>query len=285
MAWKLLRLGTCLLALVLTGCATAPPAVQEPGAAAAWIGGTPRVLVRLDAAQVLAWSQWTKTKDALKAVGKRTKTVWLGFELDHLDDLPTAAETMRVVLEGDFPRGWVGLALDWNASWRQGPEKGVWTNPEFDLSVSLPQDGLVAVRRHDGLPARPSPGVLRDLDAVTLEGSAVWISFWDPAQALFGAAGGRLLPAERLDVVLSASEEGWLQGPLILKFPDERSARAASVLLKLFASQIRGRLGQDLEWTVEGSRILGQTLRISQDDVRALAEKLVADVPAPEVRP
>jgi len=271
-----------VLALFLAGCATSPSVVHAPGYAAAWLGGTPRVLVRLDAAQVTAWGQVTKSREALKAVGDRTRVVWMGFELDHLDDLKTAADTVRVVLEGDFPKGAAGLMLDFNSSWKKGAAKGVWTNQKLDLSVSLPEDGLVAVRRHDPTPAQPSDGVLRDLDGATVQGSAVWVSFWNPGQALFGAPGARLLPVDRLDVILS-SHGGVLEGPVVLRFSDERAARAAVVLLKLFGPQIRARLGQDLEWTADGSEVVGADLQVKQSDLRALAEKLVADpVPTQE---
>ena len=79
------------LVLLLAGCVTSPPVSQVPGAAAAWLGGTPRVLVRMDATQVTAWKTITQSRESLKPVGVRTKTVWMGFELDHLDDLKTAA--------------------------------------------------------------------------------------------------------------------------------------------------------------------------------------------------
>ena len=242
------------------------------------------MVVRLDAAQVTAWGQVTKSREALKAVGERTRTVWLAFDLEHLDDLRTAANTVRIVLEGDFPKGAAGFMLDFNGSWKKGAEKGVWTNPKLDLSVSLPEDGLVAVRRHDASVAVPVAGVLRDLDPTELQGAAAWVSFWNPGQALFGPTGAKLLPVERLDLVLAA-REGFLEGPVILRFPDERAAWAATVLLKLFSSQIRTRLGQDLEWTADGSRIVGETLRLKQSDLRSLAEKLVADPVPPETTP
>lgn len=269
--------------LLLAGCATAPPVPREPGAAAAWLGGTPRVVVRLDAADVKAWAQVTGTRESLKAVGERTKTVWLGFELDHLDDLKTAADSVRIVLEGDFPRAAAGLMLDWNGAWKKGPEKGVWTSSGLGLSVSLPADGLVTVRRHDSSQAGAEVGVLRDLDPTQVEAASVWISFWNPGQALFGAPGAKLLPVERLDVVLNATGNV-LEGPVILRFADERSARAALVLLKLASTQLRARLGQDLSWTTEGTRIVGATLRLKQEDLRSLAEKLVAD-PTAEANP
>ena len=265
-----------LVLALLAGCATSPPVVHAPGYAAAWLGGSPRVLVRLDANQVTAWGQVTKSREALKAVGERTRVVWMGFELDHLDDLKTAADSVRVVLEGDFPKGFAGFMLDFNGAWKKAQVKGVWTNPKLALSVSLPEDGLVTVRRNDATLAQPSDGVLRDLDAAQVEAAAVWVSFWNPGQALFGAPGAKLLPVDRLDVVLSAHGDV-LEGPLILRFSDERAARAALVLLKLFGPQIRGRLGQDLEWTGTGSQIVGANLQIKQSDLKALAEKLVAD--------
>jgi len=271
------------VAVFVAGCATIPPRV--PGSAAAWLGGLPRVVVRIDASQVTAWGQVTKSHQELRTVGDRTRTVWLAFDLENLDDLRNAADSVRIVLEGDFPKGAAGLMLDFDGSWKKGAEKGVWTNPRLALSVSLPEDGLVAVRRHDPNPALPTEGVLRDLDPLALGRSALWVSFWNPGQALFGAPGAKLLPVERMDVIL-ASREGLLEGPVVLRFSDERAARAAAVLLKLFSSQIRARLGQDLEWTVEGSQIVGTTLRLQQSDLRTLAEKLVADpVPPGEAIP
>lgn len=271
-----------LLAVWLSGCATTPP--RLPGTAAAWLSGTPRVVVRLDAAQVTAWGEVTNSREALRAVGGRTKTVWLGFNLEHLDDLRTAADTVRVVLEGDFPKGIAGFMLDINSSWKKA-SPGVWTNPKLALSVNVPEDGLVTVRRNDASVAVPTEGVLRDLDPLALEAAAVWVSFWNPGQALFGPTGAKLLPVDRLDVVLTA-KAGFLEGPVVLRFSDERSARAAAVLLKLFSSQIRARVGQDLEWTVEGSQLVGDTLRLKQSDLKALAEKLLADpVPSSEVAP
>jgi len=272
-----------VLITLLAGCATTPSVPREPGAAAAWLGGQPQVVVRLDAAQVKAWGQVTQPREALKAVGERTKVVWLGFELDSLDDLGRAADTVHIVLEGEFPRGAASLMLDWNSAWKKTTPPGVWTNAKLGLSVSLPEEGLVAVRRHDTAPPQRAGGVLRDLDPRLLEASAVWISFWNPGQALFGPVGAKLLPVDRLDVVLTA-QEGVLEGPLVLTFPDERGARAASVVLKLLAGQIRSRLGQDLDWTVEGTRLVGRTLRVKQEDLKALAETLVADPPA-EVTP
>jgi hypothetical protein len=211
--------------------------------------------------------------------------VWLGFDLNNLDDLRTAADTVRIVLEGDFPKGAAGLMLDWNGQWQKGAVKGVWTQPKLDLSVSLPEDNLVVVRRHDATPAQPTVGVLRDLDPRAVENADVWISFWNPGEALFGATGGKLLPVSRLDVVLSAQPGGTLEGPILLRFADERSARAAAVLLKLFGPQVRARLGQDLSWTPEGSRLTGETLKIRQSDLKALAETLVADPVPPEAQP
>ena len=271
-----------ILVFSLVGCATTPP--RAPGVAAAWLGGKPRVVVRIDAAQVTAWGQVTKNREELKAVGNRTQIVWLGFELEHLDDLRNAADTMRVVLEGDFPKAAAGLMLDFNGSWKKESDKAVWTNPRLALSISLPEDGLVTVRRHDPALAAPSEGVLRDLDPAALVRTAVWVSFWDPGQALFGTTGAKLLPVERMDVILNAGDGG-LEGPVVLRFSDERAARAAAVLLKLFSSQIRARLGQDLDWTVEGSQIVGATLRIKQEDLKVLAEKLVADPVPPEDNP
>lgn len=266
-----------LAALVfLAGCSTAPPPVRLPGEAAAWLGGSPRAVVRLDALQVRAWGQVTGANDALKAVGDRTRTVWLGFDLASLDDLRTAADTVRIVLEGDFPRGGAGLMLDWNSAWKKGAEKGAWTNAKLEMTVSLPADNLVAVRRRDPAPARPASGVLRDLDPKAVEASALWATFWDPGEALFGTVGAKVLPVRRADVVLAAAGE-FLEGPVILHFADDRAARAASVLLKLFGPQIRSRLGQDLDWSVEGPVITGSTLRLKQDDLKALAQTLVAD--------
>lgn len=266
----------CLVSIAfLAGCATAPPKVRVPGEAAAWIGAVPRVVVRLSTADVEAWGDVTGTRDALKTVGERARAVWLGFELDHLDDLAHAADTVRIVLEGDFPKGAAGFMLDWNPAWKKAGA-GVWTNAQLGLSVSLPDDGLVTVRRGDPEPARAVSGVLRDLDPVEVERPAVWISFWDPGEALFGSVGAKLLPVARLDVVLE-NREGFLEGPLTLHFTDARAARAASVLLKLFAGPIRARLGQDLTWTVDDTRIVGTTLKFRQSDLRALAERLVAD--------
>lgn len=284
-AFTLVRLVTFLWAAVsLAGCATAPPVLREPGSAAAWLGGEPRVVVRLDASQVAAWGQVTRPREALKAVGERTEVVWLGFEMDNLDDLATAAETVRIVLEGDFPKGGVSLMLDWNGAWKKSSPPGVWTNAALGLSVSLPEEGLIAVRRGEPSAASPVSGILRDLDPRLVEAASVWISFWDPAEALFGPAGGRLLPVFRLDVVLNAGE-GSLEGSLVLHFHDERAARGASVMLKLLAPQIRARIGQDLEWTVEETRLIGRTLRIKQDDLQILAEALVADPPSEGTTP
>lgn len=270
----------CLVPLVLlAGCATTPVKVRVPGAAAAWMGVVPRVVVHLNTAEVEAWGEVTATREALKTVGERARAVWLGFELDNLDDLAHAADTVRIVLEGDFPKGAAGLMLDWNPAWKKAGS-GVWNNAQLGLSVSLPDDGLVAVRRGEPGPARSESGVLRALDPVEVERPAVWISFWEPGEALFGTVGAKLLPVGRLDVVLE-NHEGFLEGPLTLHFNDSRAARAASVLLKLFAAPIRSRLGQDLTWTVDDTRIVGSTLRFRQADLRALAERLVADTDTP----
>ncbi len=263
-----------LVALVLGSCATAPPVPREPGASAAWLGGTPRVVVRLDALQVKAWRQVTQNRPSLRSVGERTRAVWLGFDLDNLDDLKRASQAVRIVLEGDFPKGLASMMLDWNSAWKKGATPGVWTNAKLNLAVSLPEEGVVAARRGDLAPADRAEGVLRDLNPKEVETSAVWISFWSPGQALFGETGARLLPVERLDVVLSA-EGDVLRGPVILRFPDERSAAAGTVLLKLFGPQVRSRFGQDLVWTVEGTQVVGTALEIRQSDLQALADKLI----------
>lgn len=272
------------LLAALAGCATGPTVKPVPGYAAAWLGQAPRVLVRIDAAKVTAWGAVTHSRDSLRAVGDRTRAVWLGFDLDKLGDLHTAADTVHIVLEGDFPKGIAGFMLDINGAWKRAASPGVWTNPKLDLSVSLPQDGLVVAQRHNTQVPVPTAGVLRDLDPATIERSAVWVSFWNPGQALFGEPGARLLPFERVDVVLTAQGDE-LEGPVILRFSDDRAARAALVLLKLFSPQIRSRLGQDLDWTAEGSQIVGQTLRLKQNDLKTLAEKLVADPVPPEATP
>jgi hypothetical protein len=229
------------------------------------------VLARIDATQVTAWTTVTRGPD-LKAVGDRTRVIWLGLDLDSLDDVKTAATTMHVVLEGDFPKGAAGLLLDWNKAWTKTPGP-VWTNAKYNVSVSLPRDNVIAVRR-DAAPVIPSEGALRDLDPAALAQTAAWVSFWNPGQLLFGPAGAKLLPVDRLDVVLH--QQGlYLQGPVILYFADERAARAAVVVLKLVASAIRARLGQDLTWAVDGSQIVGQTLRIKQDDLTSLAQTFI----------
>jgi hypothetical protein len=242
-------------------------------------------VARLNAPAVTAWGEVTRSRDALKAVGDRTRVVWLGFDLNNLDDLRTAADTVHVVLEGDFPKGAAALMLDWNGEWKKGAVPGIWTQPKLDLSVSLPEDNLVVVRRHDPATPQPAAGVLRDLDPRAVENADVWISFWNPGEALFGSTGGKLLRVDRLDVILSAQANGFLEGPVLLRFADDRSAKAAGVLLKLFGPQVRARLGQDLTWTAEGSRLTGETLKIRQSDLKALAEKLVADPVPPEAAP
>ncbi len=230
------------------------------------------MLARIDATQITAWREITKGPD-LKAVGERTRVVWLGLDLENLDDLKTAAQSMHVVLEGDFPKGAAGLMLDWNQSWKKSAGQ-VWTNAKYGLSVSLPRDNVVTVRR-DLAPVVAREGALRDLDAAAMAKEAVWMSFWNPGELLFGPVGVKLLPVDRLDVTLH--EQGlYLEGPVILYFSDERAAKATSVVLKLVASAVRARLGQDLTWTVDGARIVGDKLRIKQDDLKTLAQSLVA---------
>jgi len=258
------------LLVVLAGCVSAPPALP-PLAATSWLGGQPRVLARIDATQVTAWNAVTRGPD-LKAVGDRTRVIWLGLDLDTLDDVKAAASTMHVVLEGDFPKGAAGLLLDWNGAWTKSPGP-VWSNPKYNVSVSLPRDNVIAVRR-DPTPVVPSAGALRDLDPAELAQTAAWVSFWNPGQLLFGPVGAKLLPVDRLDVVLH--QQGlYLQGPVILYFSDERAARAASVMLKLVGNAIRARLGQDLTWTVDGAKIVGETLRLKQDDLTSLAQTFI----------
>lgn len=258
------------LALVLAGCATVPP--RGPGEAAAWLGGSPTVVVRADATQVKAFQQVTRDHKELRAVGERTRVVWMGFTVDGLD-LEAAAQTASLVLEGDFPRGAASWMLDWNSAWKKAGPQGPWTSAALDLSVGLPEEGVVTVHRRAPVPAT-NPSVLRDLDPALVNGSALWLSFWDPGEALFGAPGAKLLPVSRLDVVLQMVGDA-LEGPVVLHFVDDRSARAASVLLRLMAPQIRGRFGQELTWTVEGNRLVGTTLRWTQDELRALTESLV----------
>ena len=259
-----------LLAAVLAGCATVPPALP-PADAVSWIGGQPRVLARLDATQVSAWHDVTSTPE-LKAVGERTHIVWIGLDLDSLDDLKTAAKNLHIVLEGDFPKGAAGLMLDWNKAWTKA-SPGVWTNAKYGLSVTLPRDNVITVRRDDA-PVAAAPGALRDLDPAALNGSAAWISLWNPGGLLFGPVGAKLLPVSRLDVALH--EQGlYLEGTVVLYFADERAAKAALVVLKLVASAVRARLGQDLTWTVEETQIVGQTLKVKQDDLKTLALTLI----------
>lgn len=276
-------LAAALVLSTLVACATAPgPGSVRPGAGADWLGGTPRAVVHLDATRVDAWRQVTQKQDALRAVGDRTRGVWMGFELNHLDDLKNAADTVRIVLEGDFPRGLVGWALDWNSAWTKAPTPGVWTNPRLDLSVTVPQDNLVTARRHAPVPVTPAAGALRDLDPRAVEAAAAWLSLWNPGEALFGPVGAKLVPVERLDVILDKSADG-LEGPVVLRFADDRAARAATILLKMLAPQVKARFGQDLDWAVDGSTIVGSTLKLKTGDLVALAAALVAD-PVPEGR-
>jgi hypothetical protein len=254
----------------LAGCATVPPPLP-PADAVTWIGGQPRVLARLDATKVTAWRDATATPE-LKAVGDRTHIVWIGLDLDSLDDLRTAAQNLHVVLEGAFPKGAAGLMLDWNKAWTKA-SPDVWTNAKYGLSVTLPRDNVITVRRDDA-PVTPSAGALRDLDPAALAESAVWVSLWNPGEILFGPVGARLLPVDRIDVALH--EQGlYLEGPVVMYFANERAAKAAGVVLKLVASAIRSRLGQDLTWTVEGTQIVGQTLKVKQDDLKTLALQLI----------
>lgn len=263
--------------LVVAGCVTAPPSLP-PVDAASWLGGQPRVVARIDTAKVTAWKTATASPD-LKPVGERTRVVWLGLDLENLDDLKSASRTLHAVLEGDFPKGAAGLMLDWNKAWTK-PAAGVWSNAKYGLSVTLPRDNVITIRR-DNLPVEPAPGALRDLDPAEVAKAAVWISIWDPGQLLFGATGAKLLPIHRLDVTLQ--EQGlYLQGPMTLYFADERAAKAAAVVLKLFAAPIRSRLGQDVTWSLDGTQIVGETVRVKQDDLAKLAQALIPpESPAP----
>lgn len=257
-------------ATVLIGCATVPP--RAPGEAAQWLGGSPRVVVRVDATQVKAFTQVAAQHEELRDVGNRTKTVWLGFTVDGLD-LAAAAPTASLVLEGDFPRGAASWMLDWNPSWKKQGPQGPWTSQALGFTVGLPVDGVVTVHRRTPVPAT-SPGALRDVDPVVMGASALWLSFWEPGEALFGATGAKLLPVARMDVALQAVGDT-LEGPVVLHFADERGARAASVLLRLMAPQILARFGQELTWTVEESRLIGDHLSWTQDELRAFTESLV----------
>jgi hypothetical protein len=164
--------------------------------------------------------------------------------------------------------------LSFNGDWTKESTGAVWSNSRQGLSVSIPDEGLVTVRRQDRSVPAQTPGVLRDLDPAALGHAAVWVSFWDPAGALVGTAAEKLLEIRRLDLVLSVRGEV-LEGPVILRFADERSAKGAGVLMKLFARQIREKVGQDLAWTVEGSTVKGSTFRVSQKDLTDLALKLL----------
>jgi len=265
-----LRVALAALGLAaLVGCATAPAPVRAPGEAAAWLGEAPRVVVRIDPQRAAGLAQLLPSGASWKALADRTRAVWAGFDIDNLDDRPQAARTLRLVLEGNFPRGAVAWALDWNPDWkRRSTPPPVWDLKAAPLAVSLPEEGLVVGGRR--LVTAPNPGVLRDLEARSVEAAAVWVSFWNPGRALFGGPGEKILPVKRLDVVLD-DHEGVLEGPVILTFHDELAARAASVLLKVFAPQIRSRLGQDLDWEVSGSRITGTTLRLTPGALKALA--------------
>ena len=230
------------LILGLAGCVSAPPA-RSPGEAASWLGGTPSALVRIDPTQVKAWGQVTGSRPDLKEVGARTRMVWVGLDPESLGDLDGAAARAHLVLEGDFPKTAATLMLSFSSDWVQEPAAGVWTNPKQELSVCIPEEGLVSVRRRDPSVPHPSAGVLRDLTAADWGTNAVWVTLWNPSQVLFGEAGAKLLRISRLDLALAARGEN-LEGPVALRFADERSARGALVLLKLFTKQIQTRTGQ-----------------------------------------
>jgi len=271
--------GVCLV----VSCSTAPQRPRIPGEAAQWLGGQPQIVVRIDTKAVTAWSAVVKTHPDLSALGGRTRVVWAGFDLASLDGWKNAASSVRLVLEGDFPKGLVGFALDWNNRWQKGAEKGLWTNQKLDLTVEVPQDDLVAVRRHHPDAFDESPHVLRGLGPQPMEASSLWLTFWDPGEVLFGPQAGKLLPVERLDLSLHAVDDR-LEGQVILYFFDERAARAATVLLKLFSPVIQQRFGQSLTWAAQGTSLVGSGLNWKQSDVNTLAQTLVAGTLPSETR-
>ena len=132
----------------------------------------------------------------------------------------------------------------------------------------------MTVRRQDPSAPRASSAVLRDLDPAEVEKAAVWVTLWDPGRALFGDAGSRLITIDRLDLVLNP-EGNDLAGPIVLTFPSDRAAKAGATILTMFGKVVREKIGQELDWTVQGPVVTSSAFRVKQTDLKSLAAKLL----------
>ncbi len=106
---------------------------------------------------------------------------------------------MHVVLEGDFPKGAAGLLLDWNNIVDEGLARSVDQRQVRTF-------GQPAARQHAHREARrrarvtPAQAFCATSTPRPCERVAVWMSFWNPGELLFGPVGAKLLPVDRLDV-------------------------------------------------------------------------------------
>lgn len=274
-------IGFAGLGTLLASCATAPSGPIQTAVASAFLETQAAVVLRLDARAVKAWSTALSSEPELAALGPRTRVVWAALDFQHWDDWSQAAQAARLVLEGDFPRFGVTTMLSLDRQWQRTSTPDTWKNTKIGWNVAIPRDNLVVAYPGSDHGLRPDLRVLKDLDPEEAARHALWLSFWNPGSALFGSTGAKVLPVQRLDVVLDPVTDG-LEGKVLVHFEDERSARAATVLMKLSGPAIRNRWGQDLQWTAQGATLEGSPVRISEKDLESLARQLLEQIDSKE---
>ncbi len=270
-----------ILLAVLASCATVPPTGQSPAYPAGYLRPAP-VWGRLNFDPSPRLRSALAQNESLKDVVNRAHTLWFSLELTGLHP-----QSWRLIAQGDYPKGLVGLVLDTKPHWVQEKSPAPqWYDQKAGLWVILPEDGLVAAASKPFTPelSRWSPVVFRQVPWPSIQGTGLYLEADQPAELLFGAKGARLFPIEKLILRLKAGANAWT-GPVDLQLKDARAAEGTLFLLKLWAaSQRLTKTSQNpllsafsnLTWKVQGNVVLGEGLTIPYSVMEQLVNRLTA---------
>ena len=266
---------------MLASCATVPPTGQSPAYPAGYLRPA-SLWGRLNFDPSPRLKAALAQNDSLKDVVDRAHTLWFSLNLEGLHP-----QSWRLIAQGNYPKGLVGLVLDTKPHWVQEKSPAPqWYNQKAGLWVILPEDGLVAAASKPFTPelSRWSPLLFQKVRWQSVQGTGLYVEAEHPAQLLFGDKGARLFPIEKLILRLKAGDKAWT-GPVELQLKDNRAAEGTLFLLKLWtASQ---RLTADSQnfvsspftnvtWKVQGNLVVGESITIPYTMMEQLVNRLTA---------
>lgn len=270
-----------LLLAILASCATVPPKGQSPAYPAGYLRPA-SVWGRLNFDPSPRLKAALAQNESLKDVVNRAHTLWFSLKLEGIHP-----QGWRLIAQGDYPKGLVGLVLDTKPHWVQEKSPAPqWYDQKAGLWVILPEDGLVAAASKPFTPelSQWSPVVFRQVPWPSVQGTGLYLEAEHPAELLFGEKGARLFPIEKLVLRLKAGDNAWT-GPVELKLKDAQAAEGTLFLLKLWTASQRLTTSSpnplmspfsNLRWKAQGNLVIGESLTIPYTLMEQLVNRLTA---------